>query len=272
MDKWKEQELAKMKSGGNSSAKEWLEEQADWSQGGNLQSKYNSKAAALYKDKVGAAGFLFSWFLIQILVEAQGGTWSEETSSAKNHKSSYLAASSSRAPASSSSSSSSSGGMRASQSYHGEAGGGGYQGGAADQTGAFHMTKEFKAQKEDFFGKKQAENASRREDLAPSQGGKYAGFGSSSNNTVQKSYSTQDFGSSSLGGLTSSLSTLGLSASGLGSRVAEVGWKFTSLAGQKAAELSENVTEKVSGRRRMVRHVKTPFSFTSLLLFCTLYN
>ena len=27
--------------------------------------------------------------------------------------------------------------------------------------------------------------------------------------------------------------------------MAEVGWKFTSLAGQKAAELSENVTEKV---------------------------
>ena len=39
--------------------------------------------------------------------------------------------------------------------------------------------------------------------------------------------------------------SLGLSASGVGGKMAEVGWKFTSLAGQKAAELSENVTEKV---------------------------
>jgi hypothetical protein len=28
-----------------------------------------------------------------------------------------------------------------------------------------------------------------------------------------------------------------------------VGWKFTALAGQKAAELSENVTEKVCDKR-----------------------
>jgi hypothetical protein len=29
----------------------------------------------------------------------------------------------------------------------------------------------------------------------------------------------------------------------------QVGWKFTALAGQKAAELSENVTEKVRDKR-----------------------
>ena len=49
--------------------------------------------------------------------------------------------------------------------------------------------------------------------------------------------------SGNLGGLTSSLSNFSLAST---SRIAEVGWKFTSLAGQKAAELSENVTEKVS--------------------------
>jgi len=105
---------------------------------------------------------------------------------------------------------------------------------------------EFKAQKEDFFSKKQAENAMRRDDLPPSQGGKYAGFGSSCNNPPARSYSTQDFVSNNLGSLTQSLSAFSLStASNIGGRVAEVGWKFTSLAGQKAAELSENVTEKV---------------------------
>merc|ERR1719466_275873 len=64
---------------------------------------------------------------------------------------------------------------------------------------------EFKAQKEDFFGKKQAENAMRRDDLPPSQGGKYAGFGSSCNNPPARSYSTQDFVSNNWGGLPQSV-------------------------------------------------------------------
>merc|ERR1712133_263566 len=33
MDKWKDSELAKMKMGGNSKAKEWLSEQSDWKEG-----------------------------------------------------------------------------------------------------------------------------------------------------------------------------------------------------------------------------------------------
>merc|ERR1719369_394056 len=135
--------------------------------------------------------------------------------------------------------------MKESQTYHGftdnAVSGGGYQGGA-EPTGAFHQTREFKAAKEDFFDRKQAENAMRRDDLPPSQGGKYAGFGSSCNNPPARSYSTQDFVTNNLGGLTQSLSAFSLTSA---SRVAEVGWKFTSLAGQKAAELSENVTEKV---------------------------
>ena len=52
MDKWKELELNKMKSGGNSKAKDFLEGQGDWKAGGNINSNYNSKAAALYRDKV----------------------------------------------------------------------------------------------------------------------------------------------------------------------------------------------------------------------------
>ena len=50
----------------------------------------------------------------------------------------------------------------------------------------------------------------------------------------------------------STVPSIGLNASSLGGRVAEVGWKFTSLAGQKAAELSENVTEKVG-----TKHART---------------
>ena len=178
---------------------------------------------------------------MQIATEANGDIWSEETSAARNHRSSYMGSSSSGG----SGASKSSNGMKGSSSYssalsnNSEAGGGGYQGGGGVPN--FHSA-EFKAQKEDFFSKKQSENSMRRDDLPPSQGGKYAGFGSSCNNPPARSYSTQDFVTNNLGGLTQSLSAFSLTSA---SRVAEVGWKFTSLAGQKAAELSENVTEKV---------------------------
>jgi len=227
MDKWKDTELNKMKVGGNKSAKDFFANQSDWSDSANITAKYNSKAAALYKDK--------------IATEANGDIWSEETSAARNHRSSYMGSSSSGG----SGASKSSNGMKGSSSYssalsnNSEAGGGGYQGGGGVPN--FHSA-EFKAQKEDFFSKKQSENAMRRDDLPPSQGGKYAGFGSSCNNPPARSYSTQDFVTNNLGGLTQSLSAFSLTSA---SRVAEVGWKFTSLAGQKAAELSENVTEKV---------------------------
>ena len=52
MDKWKDLELEKMKFGGNSKAKKFFESQPDYSPGWTLQEKYNSRAAALYRDKV----------------------------------------------------------------------------------------------------------------------------------------------------------------------------------------------------------------------------
>jgi len=227
MDKWKDSELSKMKCGGNKQAKEFLSNQQDWQDSAPISAKYNTKAAALYRDKIST--------------EAKGEKWSEKTSSAKDYKSAYVQSSTS-----SSASSRSSAAMKSSKSFtsgmdsgydSGYGGGGGYQGGAQD-----FNSREFKAQKEGFFERKQMENASRRDDLPPSQGGRYAGFGNSCNPPA-KSASTQDF--VTLTGLTSSLSSFSLNAGNLGSRVAEVGWKFTSLAGQKAAELSDNVTEKV---------------------------
>ena len=52
MDKWKDTELNKMKVGGNRNAKQFMTSQTDWSDSANMTAKYNSKAAALYKDKV----------------------------------------------------------------------------------------------------------------------------------------------------------------------------------------------------------------------------
>ena len=41
-----------MKVGGNMNAKQFMNRQSDWSETANMIAKYNSKAAALYKDKV----------------------------------------------------------------------------------------------------------------------------------------------------------------------------------------------------------------------------
>ena len=69
---------------------------------------------------------------MQISCEAKGESWSEETSSARNHKSSHLASSStSSRPSSKSSGEKGGGGMKESQTYHGftdsAVSGGGYQ-------------------------------------------------------------------------------------------------------------------------------------------------
>lgn len=52
MDKWKDIELAKMKVGGNKKAKEFLNSQPDWDWKLPLNERYNTLAAALYRDKV----------------------------------------------------------------------------------------------------------------------------------------------------------------------------------------------------------------------------
>uniref|UniRef100_A0A8C6WFR7 ADP-ribosylation factor GTPase-activating protein 1 n=1 Tax=Neogobius melanostomus TaxID=47308 RepID=A0A8C6WFR7_9GOBI len=54
MDKWKDIELEKMKAGGNRKFRMFLELQDDYDPTWNLQEKYNSRSAALFRDKVGA--------------------------------------------------------------------------------------------------------------------------------------------------------------------------------------------------------------------------
>ncbi|KAF6735699.1 ADP-ribosylation factor GTPase-activating protein 1 [Oryzias melastigma] len=70
MDKWKDIELEKMKAGGNGKFRLFLELQDDYDPNWTLQEKYNSRAAALFRDKVATL--------------AEGKEWSIETSSARN--------------------------------------------------------------------------------------------------------------------------------------------------------------------------------------------
>ncbi|XP_051887138.1 ADP-ribosylation factor GTPase-activating protein 1 isoform X2 [Pristis pectinata] len=69
MDKWKDLELEKMKVGGNTKFRQFLESQ-DYDPCWSLQEKYNSRAAALYRDKIATL--------------AEGREWSIETSEARN--------------------------------------------------------------------------------------------------------------------------------------------------------------------------------------------
>jgi ADP-ribosylation factor GTPase-activating protein 1 len=52
MDKWKDAELEKMKVGGNDKARDFFDTQDDYSSSMSIQQKYNTRAAALYRDKV----------------------------------------------------------------------------------------------------------------------------------------------------------------------------------------------------------------------------
>ncbi|XP_063315639.1 ADP-ribosylation factor GTPase-activating protein 1 isoform X6 [Pelobates fuscus] len=70
MDKWKDVELEKMKVGGNGKFRQFLESQEDYDPCWNMQEKYNSKAAALYRDRIATL--------------SEGREWSIENSSAQN--------------------------------------------------------------------------------------------------------------------------------------------------------------------------------------------
>uniref|UniRef100_A0A0N4ZUF0 Arf-GAP domain-containing protein n=1 Tax=Parastrongyloides trichosuri TaxID=131310 RepID=A0A0N4ZUF0_PARTI len=71
MDKWKDRELMKMQSGGNAKAKEFFENQPDYRENWTIQEKYNSKAAALLRDKINT--------------EADGNEWNINNSPANNY-------------------------------------------------------------------------------------------------------------------------------------------------------------------------------------------
>lgn len=104
-------------------------------------------------------------------------------------------------------------------------------------------THEFKAQKEDFFSRKQMENASRPEDLPPNQGGKYAGFGYSKD-PLPKSQSSEVF-DTTISSLASGWSLLSIGATKFAGVAKENALKYGSVAAQKVQEVSSTVTDKV---------------------------
>eukprot|EP00041_Stephanoeca_diplocostata_P019545 m.423302 g.423302 ORF g.423302 m.423302 type:complete len:402 (+) comp21332_c0_seq3:221-1426(+) len=170
MDKWKDAELEKMRAGGNSRFKDFLSSQSDYHDGMSMNEKYNTKAAALYRDK--------------IATEAAGKTWSIETSSARN----YVPHTSSRSTEGSRSTSSSG------TSYNGSSYGGGSGGDDEPRFGNGMTVNEMKRSTDSYFSKMQEQNSARPEGVKPSEGGKYAGFGSNGQaHTMSSGSKTDEF-------------------------------------------------------------------------------
>ncbi|XP_042870648.1 ADP-ribosylation factor GTPase-activating protein 1-like isoform X2 [Penaeus japonicus] len=224
MDKWKDIELEKMKVGGNRRAKDFLFSQSDYDHQAPLQQKYNTRAAALYRDKITAL--------------AQGKPWSIESSQAKNQRSTAI-------PKSVSTPAFKSGGQNsyASNGYGcGGGGGGGGGGGYQDYQGGYQggfTDPSLKSQTEAFFERIQNENAGRPEHLPPSQGGRYTGFGNCPN-PPPKSASTEFF-DTAMSSLTSGWSLLSVGAT----KVAGKAMEYTSIASEKAAEYTHTISDKV---------------------------
>lgn len=235
MDKWKDIELEKMKAGGNRNARIFFDSQEDWDETMPIQKKYNTRAAALYRDKISTL--------------AQGKPWDQVSALARVGRDSGFSSSSAHSSSSATNSggggglmthSRSSGSMQSS-GYSSSSSTGGYQNGGGYQDTGYQQfqTAEFKSQKEEFFSRKQEENASRPENLPPNQGGKYAGFGYS-RDPPPRSQSHELFDT-----VQSSLASGWNVFSKVANVAKENALKYGSLASQKVVEVSGTVTDKV---------------------------
>ncbi|XP_022225332.2 ADP-ribosylation factor GTPase-activating protein 1 isoform X2 [Drosophila obscura] len=224
MDKWKDIELEKMKAGGNRNAREFLEDQDDWSERAPITQRYNSKAAALYRDKIATL--------------AQGKSWNQKEAETR---------------LGSNNSQSSNSGSRSSQSHASATGYGGSSDGYQNGGGSYsdapgyqqYQTQEFRDQKEEFFSKRQEENATRPANLPPNQGGKYAGFGFTREPPPKTQ--SQELIDSTLSTLASGWSLFSTNATKLASTAKEKAVTTVNLASTKVTDIGKRGWNNLSG-------------------------
>uniref|UniRef100_A0A6M2DRY6 ADP-ribosylation factor GTPase-activating protein 1 n=1 Tax=Xenopsylla cheopis TaxID=163159 RepID=A0A6M2DRY6_XENCH len=210
MDKWKDIELEKMKVGGNKQAREFFESQPDWDDSMSIQQKYNTKAAALYRDK--------------IYCLAQGKDWDMSKSVAQNYESQNDMGGTKRT-------------VHSKVSHPDKTAG-------SETSYQNFNTQEFLQQKEAFFASKQAENAMRSDNLPPNQGGRYSGFGYSANPPPKSQ--NNELLDSTIASLASGWSLFSVGATKLASKATESAIKFGGIASQKVSDISSTVGEKVN--------------------------
>lgn len=221
MDKWKDIELEKMKVGGNEKAKEFFEAQDDWDDTMSIQQRYNTKAAALYRDKISTLAQGKNWDYNSALstIGTKYSSTSQQHSSGMSHSRS---------------------GGSLNNSYQNETANTGYQDGAGYQN---INSQEFRDQKHTFFNRIQEENAQKPENVPPNQGGKYSGFGFTKD-PPPRSQSHEIF-DTTLSSLASGWNMFSIGATKVASVAKENAFKYGSLASQKVVEVSNNVSDKV---------------------------
>ncbi|XP_004526903.1 ADP-ribosylation factor GTPase-activating protein 1 isoform X2 [Ceratitis capitata] len=221
MDKWKDIELEKMKVGGNAKAREFFEDQDDWDERAPIAQRYNSKAAALYRDKISSLAQGKSWDLVE----------------AKNRISN-----SNRLGGSSFNNTSYSKSISSEGGYQSEA-----NKGSACTTNNYQQfnTAEFKEQKEEFFERRKMENASRPDHLPPSQGGKYSGFGYSRDPPTKTQ--SQEIIDTTLSSLASGWSLLSAGASKIANTAKEKAATTVSLASSKVTDIGKRGWNNIGG-------------------------
>ncbi|KAF9980514.1 Zn finger-containing GTPase- Activating Protein for ARF, partial [Mortierella antarctica] len=175
MDKWSDDQLKKMELGGNIKAKDFFESSPDYFQGMSIKEKYSSVFATQYKEKLAALCDGRPWTPSAPTARApirptsatsnRSGSPQQPLGSRNNNNGSSYSSNGYNSPS-----------VNSSSGYNSPSPGGslGMNGGGG---GAAPLTD--KSRNEQYFNRLGAENANRSENLPPSQGGKYAGFGNS---------------------------------------------------------------------------------------------
>jgi ADP-ribosylation factor GTPase-activating protein 1 len=167
MDSWSEIQIKKMEAGGNERLNAFLA-QYGIPKETDIVTKYNTKAASIFRDRIQALAEGRPWREPLVVKESLGNTVGWDSWDADDG-----------------SRSSSASDLRRNQST-GDVRGAPGVGGApvrSKSTEDIYTRSQLEASaanKESFFARKMVENESRPDGLPPSQGGKYVGFGSSS--------------------------------------------------------------------------------------------
>ncbi|KAI3961973.1 hypothetical protein MKW92_013705 [Papaver armeniacum] len=205
MDSWSEIQLKKMESGGNEQLNKFLS-QYGIPKETDINAKYNSNAASIYREKIQALSEGRSWREPPVVKEAVGGIGGMKKppiSGGGGGGSANLGGNGDwdnwdnddgfRSSSSDIRRNQSTGnfGGRGGGSSNGRSGGGPVRSMSTDSMYTRSQLEASAANKESFFSKKIAENESRPEGLPPSKGGKYVGFGSTPAPTQRNTSSSQ---------------------------------------------------------------------------------
>ncbi|XP_024394782.1 ADP-ribosylation factor GTPase-activating protein AGD7 isoform X1 [Physcomitrium patens] len=178
MDSWSEIQLKKMQAGGNAALNSFLAEYGIAKET-DIVAKYNSRAASIYREKIQALAEGRSWNAPPVSRESSGLTSSIPKTQGCTRASpdwDDWDASEVKMDARSNSRELPRRGSDGSIS-----GSGGHGPVRSHSSGDIYSKSQLEASaagKDAFFARKQMENASRPDNLPPSQGGKYVGFGS----------------------------------------------------------------------------------------------